>query len=267
MIEVAFLGSGSSGNCAVVRAGRTAVLLDAGLSPRQVSMRLGKLGMRLEDVSALLLTHEHSDHVASAGALATRHGLPVWGTRGTIERAGLPGPLFADLHVVAGGEEVTFGGGDLTVRVTATPHDGVDPVCYVFADGGGRRVGIATDLGHLSEEVLAALAGCEVLGLEANHDVDVLRSGPYPAFLKKRILSDVGHLSNDAAATGLARLVDARTRTVVGLHVSKQNNTPHIAERALRAALEGLGAKIALEVAGPDAPTGWFRAWSAGGIG
>ena len=203
MIEVAFLGSGSTGNCAVIRAGRTAVLLDAGLSPRQIGVRLGKLGMSLDDVSALLLTHEHSDHVSSAAVLATKRGLPVYATRGTLAKAGLPGPLFADLRTVADGEEVCFGGGDLTVRVTRTPHDGVDPVCYVFADGAGRRVGVVTDLGHLSKKVLEALEGCEVLGLEANHDVDVLREGAYPAFLKKRILSDVGHLSNDAAAAGL----------------------------------------------------------------
>lgn len=260
MIEVAFLGSGSTGNCAVVRSGRTALLLDAGISPRQISVRLGKLGMSLDDVSGLLLTHEHSDHVASAAALAAKRGLPVWGTRGTLERAGLPGPLFADLRVVCDGEEVSFGNGDLTVRVTATPHDGTEPVCYVFADGGGRRVGVATDLGHLSEKVLAALAGCEVLGLEANHDVDVLREGAYPAFLKRRILSDVGHLSNDAAAEGLARLLDGTTTTVVGLHLSQNNNTPALAERALRKGLERLGAKVALELAGPSSPTGWFRA-------
>ena len=267
MIEVAFLGSGSSGNCAVVRAGRTAVLLDAGLSPRQIAARLGKLGMSLDDVSALLLTHEHSDHVASAGVLATKRGLPVYGTRGTLAKARLPGPLFADLRPVACGDEVVFGNGDLTVRVTGTPHDGVEPVCYAFADAAGRRVGVVTDLGHLSKKVLGALAGCEVLGLEANHDVDVLREGAYPAFLKKRILSDVGHLSNDAAAAGLARLLGERTRAVVGLHLSKNNNTPTLAERALRQGVERLGAKVALEVAGPDAPTGWFRARSAGGNG
>jgi phosphoribosyl 1,2-cyclic phosphodiesterase len=267
VIEIAFLGSGSSGNCAVVRAGRTAVLLDAGLSPRQIGLRLGRLGMSLDDVSALLLTHEHSDHVSSAEPLAARRGLPVYATRGTLAKAGLPGPLFADLHAVVDSDEVVFGGGDLTVRVTATPHDGIEPVCYVFADGGGRRVGVATDLGHLSAKVLAALAGCEVLGLEANHDVDVLREGPYPAFLKKRILSDVGHLSNDAAGTGLERLLGERTCVLVGLHVSRQNNTPALAERALRQGIERLGAKVALEVAGPDAPTGWFRAWTAGGTG
>lgn len=267
MIEVAFLGSGSTGNCAVVRAGRTVLLLDAGLSPRQIGVRLGRLGSSLDDVSALLLTHEHSDHVASAGTLATKRGLPVYGTRGTLAKAGLPGPLFADLRTVACGDEVVFGDGDLTVRVTGTPHDGVEPVCYVFADGAGRRVGVVTDLGHLSKKVLAALAGCEVLGLEANHDVDVLREGAYPAFLKKRILSDVGHLSNDAAAAGLPRLLGEKTRTVVGLHLSKNNNTPALAERALRAAIERLGANVALEMAGPDAPTGWLAARPAGGCG
>lgn len=260
MIEVAFLGSGSTGNCAVVRAGRTALLLDAGISPRQIGARLGKLGMSLDDVSALLLTHEHSDHVCSAAALAAKRGLPVYGTRGTLAKAGLPGPLFADLRPVRDGDEVSFGNGDVTVRVTATPHDGVEPVCYVFASGAGTRVGVATDLGHLSKKVLAALAGCEVIGLEANHDVDVLREGAYPAFLKKRILSDVGHLSNEAAADGLARLLGGRTRALVGLHLSQNNNTPALAERALRAGLERLGAKVALELAGPGAPTGWFRA-------
>jgi phosphoribosyl 1,2-cyclic phosphodiesterase len=99
-----------------------------------------------------------------------------------------------------------------------------------------------------------------VIGLEANHDVDVLREGAYPAFLKKRILSDVGHLSNDAAADGLGRLLGERTRALVGLHLSKNNNTPALAERALRAGLERLGAKVSLALAGPDAPTGWFRA-------
>ena len=260
MIEIAFLGSGSTGNCAVVRSGRTTPLLDAGLSPRQISVRLGKLGASLDDVSALLLTHEHSDHVSAAAALATKRGLPVYATAGTLAKAGLPGPLFADLRVVRDGDEISFGSGDLTVRVTATPHDGVDPCCYVFASGSGRRAGVATDLGHLSRNVLAALAGCEVIGLEANHDVDVLREGAYPAFLKKRILSDVGHLSNEAAADGLERLVGERTRTLVGLHLSQNNNTPNLAERALRRGLERLGAQVALELAGPSAPTGWFRA-------
>lgn len=259
MIEVAFLGSGSSGNCAVVRSGRTAVLLDAGLSVRETSRRLSACGASLDDVSALLLTHEHSDHVRSAADLARRRELPVYATAGTLAASRLPGPLFADLRTVRGGVELTLGD-DLFVRVVATPHDGTEPVCYVFSDGAGRRVGIATDLGHLSGDVLSALAGCEVLGLESNHDVDLLRQGPYPPFLKRRILSDVGHLSNDAAAGGLHALVGAPTRAVVLLHLSQHNNTAALAVRSAAGELAKLGCGLVPEVAPPDRPTRWYAA-------
>lgn len=258
-MEIAFLGSGSSGNCAVIRAGRTAVLLDAGLSVRETARRLAGRGMTLEDVSALLLTHEHSDHILAAADFARKRGLPVYASAGTARRAGLPGPLFADVREVAGGDEVTIGG-DLFVRVTPTPHDGEESVCYVFADGGGRRIGVATDLGHLSRNVMEALRGCEVIGLEANHDVDLLRDGPYPVYLKRRILSDVGHLSNDDAAAGLRSLVTDRTRHVAALHVSRHNNTFALAERVFSSALAEAGAAIPLSVARPDVATRWIGA-------
>jgi phosphoribosyl 1,2-cyclic phosphodiesterase len=258
-VEIAFLGSGSSGNCAVIRAGRTAVLLDAGLSVRETARRLAVRGLTLDDVSALLLTHEHSDHVLAAADFARKRGLPVYASAGTARKAGLPGPLFADVREVAGGDELTIGG-DLFVRVTRTPHDGEESVCYVFADGGGRRIGVATDLGHLSRDVMEALRGCEVIGLEANHDVDLLRDGPYPAFLKRRILSDVGHLSNDDAAAGLRSLVTERTRHVAALHVSRHNNTLALAERVFSSALAGTGAAVPLSVARPDVATGWIGA-------
>ena len=255
VLSVAFLGSGSSGNCAVVRAGRTTVLLDAGLSPRETARRLAAAGSSLDDVSALFLTHEHSDHVRGAPGLAKR-GLPVYATEGTALGAQLPGPLFADIRRLPGGGEVRVG--EIHVRAAATPHDGAESVCYVFSDGAGRRVGIATDLGHLPPDLVELLAGCEVLGLEANHDVEMLRTGPYPHFLKRRILSDVGHLSNDAAAAGLLGLVGARTRALAALHVSRQNNTPALARASFAAALARTGAAVALEVAPPDRPTPWL---------
>jgi phosphoribosyl 1,2-cyclic phosphodiesterase len=258
-MEVAFLGSGSSGNCAVVRAGRTAVLLDAGLSVRDTVSRLKGRGMSLDDVSALLLTHEHSDHVRGALDLARKRQLPVYATAGTARAAALPGPLFADVRIVRGGEEVTLGR-DLFVRVTPTPHDGEESVCFVFADGSGRRVGVATDLGHLSRVVADVLRGCEVIGLEANHDVDLLRGGAYPAFLKRRILSEVGHLSNEDAAAGLRDLVTERTRHVVALHVSRHNNTFALAGRVFREALAGLGATVPHTVALHDVATEWIGA-------
>ncbi|MGA7992812.1 MAG: MBL fold metallo-hydrolase [Thermoanaerobaculia bacterium] len=254
-LSIAFLGSGSSGNCAVVRCGKTAVLLDAGLSLRETKRRLAARGVALEDVAAVFLTHEHADHVHGALALARKAGLPVYSTEGTAAAAGFPGPLFADVRTVRGGRDLVLG--DLHVRVTSTPHDGVESVCYVFADAAGRRVGMVTDLGHLSRAVLDALLDCEVLGLEANHDEDLLRSGPYPPVLKRRILSDVGHLSNDAAAEGLKSLVGPRTRAVTALHVSRHNNTYPLAERVFREALAAIGASAALAVARHDVPTEW----------
>ncbi len=256
VLGIAFLGSGSSGNCAVVRCGRTAVLVDAGLSVRETRRRLAARGVALEDVAAVLLTHEHADHVYGALALARRARIPVFTTEGTAWAAGFPGPLFADVRLVRGGRELVLG--DLHVRVTATPHDGAESVCFVFADGEGRRVGMATALGHLSRPVVEALADCDVLGLEANHDEDLLREGPYPPVLKRRILSDVGHLSNDAAADGLATLVGPRTRAVAALHVSRHNNTYPLAERVFREALEAIGTRASLTVARHDVPTEWL---------
>jgi phosphoribosyl 1,2-cyclic phosphodiesterase len=259
-LEVSFLGSGSSGNCAVVRCGRTAVLLDAGLTLRDTARRLGGRGMSLQDVSAVLLTHEHSDHVRGVLDLALKKRLPVLSTEGTARAAGLPGPLLADVKTVACGGEIVFGGGDLRVGVTRTPHDGEESVCFVFVGRDGNRIGIATDLGHLSREVLDALKGCEVIGLESNHDVDLLRGGPYPAFLKRRILSEVGHLSNEDAAAGLRELVGERTRHVVALHVSRRNNTFALAGRVFGEALSRIGAPVSLSVARHDVATEWIGA-------
>lgn len=258
VLSIAFLGSGSSGNCAVVRCGRTAVLLDAGLSPRETGRRMAALGVTLDDVSAVFVTHEHTDHARYAADLAVKRGATVYATAGTAERARFPGPLFADVRTVRGGQDVTVG--ELHVRVTTTPHDGVESVCYVFADAAGKRIGVVTDLGHLSRGVADALADCDVLGLEANHDVDLLRDGPYPASLKRRILSDVGHLSNEAAAAGLEAVVGARTRHVAVLHVSKQNNTPELARRAVAEGLTRIGSAASSAVAPRDEPTGWLDA-------
>jgi phosphoribosyl 1,2-cyclic phosphodiesterase len=255
-LSIAFLGSGSSGNCAVVRCAGTALLLDAGLSVRETERRLRACGSSLDEVKGVFVTHEHSDHVRAAADLAVRRGIPVWSTAGTARAAALPGPLLADVRVLRGGTETVVG--DIHVRAVRTPHDGVESVCYVFTDGAGRRVGVVTDLGHLAGDVAEALAGCEVLGLEANHDVELLRCGPYPAFLKRRILSDVGHLSNEAAATGLLALVGPTTRAVAALHLSAHNNTPALAAGVFGDALEDLGVRLPLEVAAPDRPSRWL---------
>lgn len=258
MIEVSFLGSGSSGNCAFIRSGRTAVLLDAGLSLRETKKRLAVVGASIDEVTAVFITHEHADHVYGALSFSKKLGLPIYATGGTAQAARFPGPLFADVRTVTRGRDLAFG--DLVVRVTATPHDGIESVCYVFADGDGHRAGVATDLGHLSPAVLDALGDCEILGLESNYDDDLLRIGPYSPALKRRILSEVGHLSNEAASTGIRQLVGPRTRSVVALHVSKHNNTPALAGRGFREALAIAGASVTLDVAMHERPTRWFRA-------
>jgi phosphoribosyl 1,2-cyclic phosphodiesterase len=260
VIEVSFLGSGSSGNCAVIRTEKTAVLLDAGLSVRETGRRLAARGLTLEAISAVFVTHEHSDHARAALDFAMRFGIPVYASGGTDKALDGPGPLFADVRRVGCGRTVVVGAGELEVRVTGTPHDGAESVCYVFQDGDGRRIGVATDLGHLSPRVAEALSGCEVIGLEANHDVDLLRSGPYPWSLKQRILSFVGHLSNETAAEALRTLVGERTTAVVALHVSRHNNTEALAERTFARALSETGAHVTLRVAPPFAPTEWVRA-------
>ena len=255
-LEIAFLASGSSGNCAAVRCGRTLVLLDAGLSIRETGRRLAAIGASLDEVAGVFVTHEHSDHVRAAADLAVKRGIPVWATSGTAAAARLPGPLLADIRGLPRGGDVTVG--DLEVRAVPTPHDGVESVCYRFTGGPGGRIGVVTDLGHLSSSVAEALADCDVLGLEANHDVELLRTGPYPAFLKRRILSDVGHLSNAAAAEGLRTLLGPRTRAVAALHLSRQNNTPALAGDALEETLGLLGLRIPLVVASQDRPSRWI---------
>lgn len=260
MIEIAFLGSGSSGNAAVIRTDRCAVLLDCGLSPRETRRRLARIGGDAARIEAVLLTHEHGDHAHYAKSWLLRQERPVYATEGTARAARLPGPLFADVRTAIPGRDLVFGKGSLHVRVTRTPHDGTESVCYVFSDGDGRRIGVVTDLGRVSEAVIEALAGCEVVGLEANHDVDLLRDGPYPAWLKRRILGDFGHISNEVAAAALPRLVGPRTRRVVALHVSQHNNTPALARASFEDALARLGSNVPVDVAPAGEPLGWIAA-------
>lgn len=262
MIEVCFLGSGSSGNCTVVRTEGVTVLVDAGLSMRETKKRLALVGVAIEEVSALFITHEHADHVHGALTLHTKLGIPIYATYGTQAAARLPGPLFSDIRTTLPGREIQLGG-VLSVRPARTPHDGAESCCYVFEDRDGHRFGMATDLGHLSNAVAEALFDCDLLGFESNYDLDLLRNGPYPVQLKRRIFSDVGHMANADSARALERLVGPRTQMVTALHVSKQNNTYALAERAFTEALERLGARVTLEVATHEAPTSFARAGRA----
>ncbi len=230
-MRLVILASGSSGNCALVESGGRAVLLDAGISARETLRRIAAAGAGDARIEAILLTHEHVDHVRGARVLARKLGVPVMGTAGTLQAS--------SAHLDDVPERTTIGSRDrfsvagLRVTAFATTHDSSEPCGYVFESRSGHRVGVATDTGMVTPEIAEALAGCHALGLESNHDEGMLAAGPYPPFLKRRIAGDRGHLSNTAAATALDSLRWKGLTRVFALHLSEQNNTPERARAAL----------------------------------
>ncbi len=227
-MEVVVLASGSSGNATLIRSGDSALLVDAGISASALRDRLDRHGLRLDQVTAVLVTHEHSDHCSGLDVLTRRHGLPVWATAGTWSALAIRPDGGGEL---ASGRELRFG--DLVVAPVATSHDAREPVALVVSDG-ARRVGLCTDTGTLTALLACRLAECDLLLLEANHDADLLRHGPYPWPLKQRIASRLGHLANHQSEESLAGLRSPRLRAVVGLHLSEHNNRPDLAAAALR---------------------------------
>lgn len=279
MVRMTVLASGSKGNSALVSSSTTRILVDAGLSCRELMKRMQTAGEDASTLDAILITHEHQDHVQGLAVTARRLGIPVYWTEPThrawvrwmtprkrityaewLERRraqanATPEP---DAEEKAAAEETlsepqkdptalpgvqyfqsgsAFRIGDIAVTPFTIPHDAIDPVGFVF-ETEGVRIGLATDLGYMPSNVSVQLRGCDVLMLESNHDLDMLRDGPYPWAVKQRVMSRVGHLSNDAAADFLARGYDGQAAWVVLAHLSENNNLPELAriaaERALR---------------------------------
>ena len=231
-LRFAVLGSGSRGNGTVVESGSTRVLVDCGFSLRETEQRLARLDCDPGDLSAVLVTHEHTDHVAGVSAFAIRHGLEIHATHGTL-RASAIGP---DAVAVQINGYSRFRIGDLDVVPYPVPHDARESCQFCFSDG-RRRLGMLTDAGHITAHIIATLQGCDALFLEANHDPEMLREGPYHAALKRRVGGDYGHLSNHQAA-GLLRKIDTeRLQYLVAGHLSENNNSPGIATTVLAEAL------------------------------
>jgi phosphoribosyl 1,2-cyclic phosphodiesterase len=248
-VRVRILASGSSGNATLIEAGGTRVLLDGGLGPRVLARHLRAAGVEPDSLAAVVLSHEHIDHIKGAAAFAQRFGVRLMGSRGTcaaggfaaMERA-LPG-----FGILCPGESVALGG--LSLTPLAIPHDAAGPLAFVF-QAGDAVLGHATDLGHLTEDVSAALAGCDLVVLESNHDVAMLRNGPYPWPLKERVAGPHGHLSNADAARFLAERLGPQCHTVVLAHLSETNNHPEVARMAAESALARAGrGDVRLEVA------------------
>jgi phosphoribosyl 1,2-cyclic phosphodiesterase len=254
VLRFASLGSGSEGNALVVeaRSGTTVtrVLLDCGFSAKEVERRLTLHGLCVGDLDAILVTHEHSDHVGSALTLARRAALPVYMSWGTAQATGAH-EAELELRVLWGDECAELG--DLRLLPYTVPHDAREPLQFVFSDG-ARRLGVLTDVGVSTPHISAMLSGCDALVLEANHDVEMLATSRYPASLKARIGGPLGHLSNAAAAEILAGLDHSRLCHLVAAHLSQQNNRPELAQQALGAALgaHALDVQVATQEHGFD---------------
>jgi phosphoribosyl 1,2-cyclic phosphodiesterase len=234
-MRFASLGSGSEGNGLLVEVGATRVLIDCGFGVRDTVARLARIGVAPETVTAIIVTHEHSDHICGVAPFAARFGTPVWLTFGTLETVA---ERFAVLpHVYGFDSHDVFEVGDIEVRPFPVPHDAREPVQFVCSDG-RWRLGVLTDLGISTAYVEANLSGCDALVLECNHDLDLLANGDYPFSLKQRIASKFGHLDNGAAAGLLARLDNSRLKHLVAAHLSQNNNLPGLARAALAAALD-----------------------------
>jgi phosphoribosyl 1,2-cyclic phosphodiesterase len=233
-MRFASLGSGSEGNGLVVECGETRVLIDCGFGVRDAAARLGRLGLAPSSLTAILVTHEHSDHVGGVPAFAGRHGIPVWATFGTL--AAVSARFEGMTQVYGFDSHERFAIDALEIIPVPVPHDAREPVQYVIGDG-ARRLGVLTDIGVSTAHVEASLSGCDALVLECNHDLGMLEAGDYPYPLKKRIAGRLGHLDNEAAAEILSRIDTSRLAHIVAAHLSQQNNTPELARAALASAL------------------------------
>jgi len=242
-MEFYTLASSSGGNAALVRCGGTAVLLDAGISARRITQSLALLGMTPDELDAILITHEHSDHVSGLATLTKKYAVPVYASRGTAHF--LPQTASVLRMFDAGG---AFAVGELEIHSFRTSHDAADSVDYRI-DGADGSVGALTDTGYVTDAAAQMLEGVDTLLLEANHDVEMLKSGPYPYHLKQRILGNHGHLSNAAAAEFALHCVKNGTADILLAHLSAENNTPEAAEYTVARKLQAGGCSVRLGVA------------------
>lgn len=233
-MRFASLGSGSEGNALVVEAGNSRILLDCGFSAAETVRRLGRLGLEPGAINAVLVTHEHDDHVGGADRFARRFGIPVYLSHGTREAAAGGGGVFSGAMIID--SHTPFAVGDLEVFPYPVPHDAREPTQFVFGDG-VHRLGVLTDAGSSTPHIEQMLSGLDALVIECNHDRDLLLGGNYPERLKQRIAGRYGHLDNGQAAGIVANIETQSLQHVVAAHLSQRNNRPELACAALAAAL------------------------------
>lgn len=227
-VEFCTLASGSSGNSTYIATKHTRILIDAGVSGKKIEAGLAELRITGHDIDGLFITHEHLDHIKGAGVFSRRFNVPIYATYETWNAMedGLGKISPGNKRYVYPGENCIVN--DICVKPFHIPHDAAEPVGYnIFA--GGKKVTLATDIGHITDEIRENIAESEILLLEANHDENMVQKGSYPWHLKKRILSDMGHLSNITAGELLSSVVDGKMKHVFLGHLSQENNEPHLA--------------------------------------
>ena len=254
MLRFKSLGSGSTGNATLVEVTSRRplrLLVDCGLGQKQLSARLAGAGLADEDIDAIFITHEHSDHIGCARQFSRRHGVPVWMSSGTYE--GIGSPDFGGLiHIARDGEAIDLG--DLQIMPFTVPHDAREPLQLTCTDG-AAKLGILTDLGHATAHLLAHLEHCNALLLECNHDSDLLAQSSYPPFLKRRVGGKYGHLSNHAAGAIAQSLAHEGLKHLVTAHLSEQNNRPDLAYQAMA---DALGSMTEVTIADAGSGTRWL---------
>lgn len=250
-VSVTVLGSGSRGNACLLTTTRTRILVDAGFSRRELLRRLALTGSCADSLDAILITHEHSDHVAGLPRLAASVAAPVFLSGKTRQAMGKAGAALPRVETLVAG--VAFAVGDIAVTPFTVPHDAADPVAFAFC-AEGVRVAVVTDLGYISANVVDHLRGADCVVMESNHDLEMLKAGGYPWELKQRVLSRVGHLSNDCLAEFFSSAFDGVAAHVVLAHLSENNNLPHLARLSAERALAPRRQPPQLHVASQNAP-------------
>jgi len=253
--RIIVLGSGSGGNALVVECESRRLMVDAGFSCREIESRLRQCQVDSDSLDGLVLTHEHSDHTRGAARFARRHGLVVYATAGTLAELDLEAKGVST-YVIRSGEALEVG--KFVVEPFDVPHDAREPVGFVVEDDAGHRVGLAADLGTWSQLVWGRLIDLDALVLETNHDLEMLRSGPYPWPLKQRVAGRHGHLSNVEAARGLPELLSDRLKWVVLYHLSRTNNLPALALEAIGETVNRSGAAAQICISDQGQPTPWL---------
>ncbi len=233
-MRFASLGSGSRGNSLIVDTGDAKLLLDCGFSVRAMVSRLARLSVLPEEIAGILVTHEHSDHIAGVIRFSRCFGIPVYLTHGTRSFVENCSELHVEYRVIDG--HTAFSIADFQITPFPVPHDAREPVQYVFSDG-IHQLGVLTDCGTITPHIVNVLDGCDALVLECNHDSGLLADSTYPAMLKRRISGDFGHLDNQQAASLLRAINSSRLQHIVAAHLSEQNNSPSLVKKAVAEAL------------------------------